>query len=135
MIQNFVFMYYFFLMYIKFGIIFIDCCFFLMFVNLIVFCIGVVFGLVINDMIGCCIKFWVGFIVFVCLFVVVIGFLSQFEGGVDNVDVFMSNVGVVFIFLFGCVYSFVYIFLIVIYCVEVLVNYIRVKGMGVVSLI
>lgn len=120
-------------MYAKLGITSTDRRLLLTFANSIVSCTGAVCGSATNDMIGRRTKLWVGSIVLACLFAAVTGFSSQFDGNPDDVNATMSNAGVAFIFLFGCIYSFVYTPLTATYCAEVLANHTRAKGMGVVS--
>ncbi|KJZ76402.1 hypothetical protein HIM_04131 [Hirsutella minnesotensis 3608] len=103
----------------------------LTFMNSIVSCAGAVAGSATNDWIGRRTKLWVGSFVLAGLFGAVTGFSSQFGGGHKPVGTALSNAGIAFIFLFGCVYSFVYTPLTATYCAEVLANPTRAKGMGV----
>jgi MFS family permease len=104
----------------------------LTFANSIVSCTGAVAGSATNDKIGRRAKLWTGSIVLACLFAAVTGFSSQFSGSGHPTQA-LSNGGVAFIFLFGCVYSFIYTPLTATYCAECLANHTRAKGMGVVS--
>ncbi|WVQ77252.1 hypothetical protein IAR50_006935 [Cryptococcus sp. DSM 104548] len=117
-------------MYTKLGITSVDRRLLLTFANSIVSCAGAVAGSATNDMIGRRTKLWVGSIVLAFMFAGVTGFSSQFDGEAE-VGSGLSNGGVTFIFLFGCVYSFVYTPLTATYCAEVLANHTRAKGMGV----
>lgn len=106
----------------------------LTFMNSIVSCAGAVAGSASNDAIGRRTKLWVGSVVLAGLFAAVTGFSSRFGDKSADPGPAMSNGGVAFIFLFGCVYSFVYTPLTATYCAEVLNNPMRAKGMGIVSL-
>ncbi|ODN98264.1 sugar transporter [Cryptococcus wingfieldii CBS 7118] len=117
-------------MYTKLGITSVDRRLLLTFANSIVSCAGAVAGSATNDMIGRRTKLWVGSIALAAMFAGVTGFSSQFDGG-KEVSQALSNGGVTFIFLFGCVYSFVYTPLTATYCAEVLANHTRAKGMGI----
>ncbi|KAJ9144181.1 Hexose transport-related protein [Pleurostoma richardsiae] len=103
----------------------------LTFMNSIVSCAGAIAGSATNDRIGRRTKLWVGSLVLAGMFAGVTGFSSQFEDKTKNPGSAISNGGVAFIFLFGCVYSFVYTPLTATYCAEVLANKTRAKGMGI----
>ncbi|KAH8896870.1 putative hexose transport-related protein [Thozetella sp. PMI_491] len=105
----------------------------LTFMNSIVSCFGAICGSATNDRIGRRTKLWVGSIILAGMFAGVTGFSSHFEGktAANGPSSTLSNAGVAFIFLFGCVYSFVYTPLTATYCAEVLSNPMRAKGMGI----
>ncbi|KAL6867165.1 general substrate transporter [Trichoderma novae-zelandiae] len=117
-------------MYKLLGIISVERRLLLSFANAIVSCAGAVAGSATNDKIGRRTKLWVGSIILASLFGAVTGFSAKFEHGSDGISTAFSNGGVAMIFLFGCVYSFVYTPLTATYCAEVLATPTRAKGMG-----
>ncbi|EME87943.1 uncharacterized protein MYCFIDRAFT_48194 [Pseudocercospora fijiensis CIRAD86] len=142
-------------MYKQLGITSTDRRLLLTFANNIVSCAGAVAGSATNDRVGRRTKLWVGSFVLAGLFAAVTGFSSQFttKHGATGAGVTLSNAGVAFvsgyisqpspslvdtslltpsqIFLFGCVYSFVYTPLTATYCAEALDNHTRATGMGI----
>jgi hypothetical protein len=141
-------------MYKLLGIVSVERRLLLSFANAIVSCAGAVAGSATNDKIGRRTKLWTGSLILASLFGAVTGFSAKFEHGSDGISTAFSNGGVAMvsihqlvnqerqrfmlivlnkIFLFGCVYSFVYTPLTATYCAEVLATPTRAKGMGVVS--
>lgn len=103
----------------------------LTFANTIVSATGAVVGSATNDAMGRRTKLWIGSILLAGLFAGVAGFSSAFEGHRTDVSASLTNGGIAFIFLFGCVYSFTYTPLTATYCAEVLSTPMRAKGMGI----
>ena len=118
-------------MYTRLGIKSTDRRLLLTMANNIVGATGAVLGSATNDMYGRRTKLWIGSLALALLLSAVTGFSSMFEDKSRVIASSYSNAGVAFIFLFGCVYAFVYTPLTATYSVEVQDNITRAKAYGV----